>query len=211
MKKLNLLFIICILILSSCMNISGQKNSKVNINAQSYMTNGEKIEYILSEDSTLNFLSDAITNECIKYYGKFEFNISTLKIINVDVVDNKAKVYTQFLFSGYNTKDDFFLRQASSECQVAVIEADITDNGNETLTLKNPKIIAISKNDNEYHGIVKEEFPQKKQVDALKDIKETLNDLLTSQASSVEDYLSSINKVGMSYGDYATYYANTNK
>ncbi len=207
MKKLYLLLIIVTLIISSCGSKGSKKQVNSNIIRQSFMSNGEKIEYILSEDSTLNFLSDAVTNECVKYYGKCEFNISTLRIINVDVNDNKAKVYMQFLFSGYNTKDDFFLRQASSECQVAVIEADIIDNGDETLTLTNPKTIAISKNDNEYHGIVKDEFPQKKQVDALKDIKETLSDLMTSQASSVEDYLSSINKAGMPYGDYETYYA----
>ena len=141
------------------------------------------------------------------------YDENTKYIISIDFSHLGSSLITDMdsLFSGYNTKDDFFLRQASSECQVAVIEADIIDNGDKTLTLTNPKTIAISKNDNEYHGIVKEEFPQKKQVDALKDMKETLSDLMTSQASSVEDYLSSINKVGMPYGDYETYYARRKK
>ncbi len=212
MKKISLLILILALCVVSCSgNNTSSKKSRDNKQNMVYMSSSEKAEYIISEDVTLNYLSDALTNESVKYYGKTEFGTTSLKIIDVKVENNSARVFIQFIYSGYAQKDDFFLRQASSNEQVAVLDVSIVDNGNGTLDLTDPKIIAISKNDNEYQGVVKDYFPQNKYLDVLKDRDISLKELQSMENSSVEDYLSSQNKQGMPYGDYDKYFSSDKK
>lgn len=205
MKKL--VFLLLIICLTAC-GVKNISSAKISIQeAQNFMSSSEKIEYLISEDESLNYLSNVLTEECVKFYGKTEYGIASVKIIDVSVENEKARIYVQFLYSGYSQKDNFFLRQASSNEQVAVIDIIIKDNGNNFLELTNASVIAISKNDNEYNGIVKDYFPQNKYLDVLKDRDVSLKDLQSTENLSVEDYLSSQNKQGMPYGDYDKYFS----
>ena len=209
MKKILFTFLFLVICLSAC-NGKTQTNVKSSKHqALSYMASSEKIEYIISEEAALNYLSNAITNDRMLYYGKTDFGVSSIKIIDVSIENNKARVYVQFLYSGYSFKDDFFLRQASSNEQVAVIDITTIDNGDNTLELTDSKVVKISKNDNEYQEIVKDYFPQKKYLEVLKNRTLSLQELQSMENLSVEDYLSSQNKQGMPYGDFEKYFAYT--
>lgn len=209
MKKIIFTFLFFIICLSSCSSKTSTKVKSSKHQALSFMASSEKIEYIISEEASLNYLSNAITNDRMLYYGKTDFGVSSIRIIDVSIENNKARVYLQFLYSGYSFKDDFFLRQASSNEQVAVIDLTTIDNGDYTLELTDSKVVKISKNDNEYQEIVKDYFPQKKYLDVLKNRTLSLQELQSMENLSVEDYLSSQNKQGMPYGDFEKYFAYT--
>lgn len=209
MKKIIFTFLFFIICLSSCSSKTPTKVKSSKHQALSYMAGSEKIEYIISEEASLNYLSNVITNDRMLYYGKTDFGVSSIRIIDVSIENNKARVYLQFLYSGYSFKDDFFLRQASSNEQVAVIDLTTIDNGDYTLELTDSKVVKISKNDNEYQEIVKDYFPQKKYLDVLKNRTLSLQELQSMENLSVEDYLSSQNKQGMPYGDFEKYFAYT--
>jgi hypothetical protein len=209
MKKIIFTFLFFIICLSACNGKTPTKVKSSKHQTLSYMASSEKIEYIISEEVALNYLSNVITNDRMLYYGKTDFGASSIKIIDVSIENNKARIYVQFLYSGYSFKDDFFLRQASSNEQVAVIDITTIDNGDNTLELTDSKVVKISKNDNEYQEIVKDYFPQKKYLEVLKNRTLSLQELQSMENLSVEDYLSSQNKQGMPYGDFEKYFAYT--
>lgn len=209
MKKIIFTFLFLIICLLACNGKTPTKVKSSKHQALNYMASSEKIEYIISEEAALNYLSNVITNDRMLYYGKTDFGASSIKIIDVSIENNNARVYIQFLYSGYSFKDDFFLRQASSNEQVAVIDITTIDNGDNTLELTDSKVVKISKNDNEYQEIVKDYFPQKKYLEVLKNRTLSLQELQSVENLSVEDYLTSQNKQGMPYGDFEKYFAYT--
>lgn len=209
MKKVLFVFLSMLLCLTACNSKTTKKVKSPKQQTLNFMASSEKIEYIISEESSLNYLSNVITNNRILYYGKTDFGVSSLRIVDVSIENNKARVYVQFLYSGYSFKDDFFLRMASSNEQVAVIDLTTIDNGDSTLELTDSNVFKISKNDNEYQEIVKDNFPQNKYLDVLKNRTLSLQELQSMENISVEDYLSTQNKQGMPYGDYEKYFAYT--